>query len=120
MRPRAASTSARVGAVSVAKPEHLVHDLLYSAERVELAAMHLFQKPLELGIAVHRSLQMVLRPGRRQVEDLTAQVVAAATLQQAGVLEVIPMFHDLVPELRHAFPRNGLGQDDRRLPDALL
>src|SRR5439155_2114998 len=40
-RSRAASTSASVGAVFVAKLEHLLHDLLYRCQGVELTFLNL-------------------------------------------------------------------------------
>src|SRR5215467_13958215 len=40
-RPRASSMSRKLGAVCVANPEHLVHDLAYGGQRIELAPLHL-------------------------------------------------------------------------------
>src|SRR5689334_16162922 len=62
-RERAASTSASVGAVSVAKLEHLVHDLLNRCQGVQFSLLHLVEEPAELGIVLDGALDLGLGPG---------------------------------------------------------
>src|SRR3954469_25971104 len=70
-RPRAASISGSVGAVSVtANSEHLLQDLTNGAQRVEIAALHGVEQAPELRVARDCLLQMLLRAGRGDGEDL--------------------------------------------------
>src|SRR5262245_46392019 len=119
-RSRAASTSASVGAVSVAKFEHLVHDLLHRCQGVQFSLLHLVEEPPQLGIAFHRALEMRLRARRRDREHLTREVPPTAFLERSALLEMGAVLLDLLPELRHAVVRRRLGEHDRRPPGPVL
>src|SRR5436305_11554909 len=74
-RLRAASISGSVGAVSVtANSEHLLQDLTDRAQRVELAALNGVEHALQLGVACDHLLQMLLRAGRCNGEDLAGEI----------------------------------------------
>src|SRR4051794_4527597 len=62
IRSRAASMSAIVGAVLVAKAEHLLKDRTHGAQRVELAPLDLLEQPRQLRIARDRRLEVASRP----------------------------------------------------------
>src|SRR5439155_2449111 len=81
IRSRAASTSARVGAVLVAKVENLLEYLIHGRERVELAALHLVEQPPQLRIPADGALQVPLRPQARNREHLVREVAAAPLLE---------------------------------------
>src|SRR5215210_3279634 len=119
MRSRASRMSAGVGAVSVFNVEHLLHDLAYGGERVELPSLNLVEEPPKLGIVGHGLLQMNLGPRRGDREDFTCEVPAAPLVEEPVGLEVLPVAGDLLPELHDSLARDGLREDDRRLPVAL-
>src|SRR5687768_7097208 len=76
MRVRAASMSARPGIVSIAMFvhfEYLLHDLPNRGQRVELTALNLVQKASQLGIVGDGLLQVSLRAGARDGEDLRSE-----------------------------------------------
>src|SRR5512133_3844449 len=81
IRPRAASMSASVGAVFVAKMEHLLEYLADRRQRVELPSLHFVEEPPELRVPRHRVLEVLLRSCRRDGEDLVREVPAAPLLQ---------------------------------------
>src|SRR5215471_4965539 len=76
-RSRASSMSRNVGAVCVANPEHLLHDLAHRGQRIELAPLHLVEQPPQLGIVRDGVLEMSLRTRRRDREHLARQVAPA-------------------------------------------
>src|SRR5579883_640277 len=80
MRPRAASMSASVGAVRVAKVEHLPKDLMHGGERVEPAFLDRREEEGELGVAAHRLLQVAAGAGGRDREHLRREVPPASLL----------------------------------------
>src|SRR5262245_17465091 len=98
-RSRAASTSASVGAVSVAKFEHLVHDLLHRCQGVQFSLLYLVQQATQLRIALDGALEMSLRARRGDREHLACEVPPAALLEAAVLLEMGPVLLDLLPEL---------------------
>jgi hypothetical protein len=65
-------------------------------------------------------LEVRLRPGRGDGEDLARQVLAPALGELAALVEVRAVLLDLFPQLGDALPAHGLGQQDRRLPVAIV
>src|SRR5437867_7351869 len=116
-RSRAASSSASRGAIEL---EDLLEDLGDRAQRVELAALDLLQHPAQLGIVRDDPLEVLLRSGGRDREDLACQMLAAALLEPAVLREVGAVLLDLRPELVGALSACGLREHDRRAPVALL
>src|SRR5436190_22435123 len=120
IRARAASTSASVGVVSVAKLENLFHDLSNSGERVQFSLLDLVEEPPELRIVLDGALAMRLGAGRRDREHLAGEILAAPLVEQPFFDQEGSVLLDLVPEIADALAVHGLRQDDRRLPGALL
>src|SRR5438445_3144218 len=112
--------SASVGAIcSVAKLEHLLHDLLHRGQRVELPPLHLVQDAPQLRVVLNRTLEMRLGTTGCNREHLTGEILAPALLEAPLRLQVSTMLLDLAPELGDAVAPRRLGEDDRRLPPAL-
>src|SRR5256885_1532158 len=65
-RARAASMSARFGAVLVANVEHLLEDLPYGGQRVERSCLHLVEEPAQVGVVAHRLFEVPPGAGRGQ------------------------------------------------------
>src|SRR3954451_14092157 len=116
IRPRAASISARVGAVFVANVEDLLKDLTHSRERVESPFLHLVEQPLQLLVSLYRLLDVTPSAGGRDLEDLPRKIAATALLELALRLEPLVMLGDLLPECVEPFTPHRLRQHDRRLP----
>src|SRR5476649_2564219 len=119
MRTRAASTSARVGAVlaraaSGLNVEHLLQDLTNGRQRIQLPGLHLIEQAPELGVLAHRLLEVAAGAGRGYREDLVCEVAAPAALELACRLEPRAMLQDLLPERAHALAPQRLGEHDRR------
>src|SRR5438128_9759561 len=112
-RDRAASMSARLGAVRVTNVEHPLHDLPDGAQRVELAPLNLVEQPPQLGVALDGLLEVRLRAGARDGEHLAGEVPGAPLREKVVVLEVAPVLLDSLPELVDTLPAQGLGQHDR-------
>src|SRR5215218_4617189 len=75
IRARAASMSARVGAIFVGiavrvDVEHLLHDLSHRGQRVELPPLDLVEQASKLGVVRDRALQVQLCPRARDREHL--------------------------------------------------
>src|SRR4051794_6071869 len=117
-RSCACSSSVRPTAVAI-DPEHLLDDLTYSRERVELPSGDLVQQAAQLGVLRYGLLQVDLRPRGGDGEDLARQVLAPPRLELARLLEVRAVLAHLRPELRDVLPALRLGQHDRHLPRAL-
>src|SRR4030095_10231535 len=100
MRARASSTSRRLGAVPVFNLENLLHDLPNRRQWVELAPLHLVEQPPQLGIILHRALEVRLRPRRRDREDLACEVAPPPLVEPAVRDEELAVPLDLVPHLR--------------------
>src|SRR5437879_4636175 len=117
----AARMSGRPGAVALlTNVEHLVEDLPHRRQRIELAPLHLVEQSQQLRIVGDCVLEMLLRPRRRDGEDLAGEVLATPLLEAAALLEVCAVCIDLLPELGHVLAAHGVGEDDRRLPFALV
>src|SRR6476469_9457428 len=104
--------SLRVGAVFVAKVEHLLKDLTDGREWVESSFLYVAQEPLYLWVALHRLFDVPTRTGRRDLEDLSCEIAAAARFQLALRLEPVPMLGDLLPERLEALAPHRLGEHD--------
>src|SRR6187549_2837524 len=100
IRARASSTSRRLGAVPVFNLEHLLHDLANGRQRVELTPLHLVEQPPQLGIILHRTLEMRLRPRRRDGEHLAGEVAPPPLVEPAVRDEELAVPLDLAPHLR--------------------
>src|SRR5581483_7875927 len=112
-RSRAASMSARVGAVSVAaNAEHLLQNLANCAQRVELTTLYLVEQAAELGIVGHRMLEMGFCPRRRDREHLAGEVPRAPLGELSRFLEVRAVLRDLRPQLVHVLAARRLGEHD--------
>src|SRR5215471_15991080 len=98
MRSRAATMSARVGAVLI-NLEHLLHDVANCGQRVELPAADGIQETLELRVVLHRDLEVALGPGGRDGEHLATEVAAATRGQSAALLQVGAVLLDRRPQL---------------------
>src|SRR5919106_6183191 len=94
-RSRAVSMSASVGTSNL---EHLLHDLADGRERIELAALHLVEQPLELRVPGHRRLEVRLGSARRDGEDLASEVPAPPLLE-AGLRQLVAMCLQRLPQL---------------------
>src|SRR3954453_20369167 len=90
--------SRSAGAVRIANPKHLLHDLAYGCQGIELAALHLVEQPPQLGVVRHRVLEVRLRARRSDGKDLAGEVAAAALLKPAALLEKGAVRGDLVPQ----------------------
>src|SRR6266581_372229 len=110
IRSRAASMSASVGAVFVAKVEDLVKDRTHRAQRVELSPLDLLEQAGELGILGDGRLEVPTRTRRRDGEDLGGEVAAPALFETAR--DAVRL--DCVPELADPDPRERVGEDHRR------
>src|ERR1041384_4161039 len=111
-RSRAASMSARVGAVVVANAEHLLQDLTNRRQRVEPSVLHVAQEPSQLVALPHRLLEMAPRTRRGDLEDLGRQISAPPPLELAFGLEPGAVLGDLLPERVDAFTAHRLGEHD--------
>src|SRR4051795_6154469 len=124
---RAASNSMSVGpVVSVAiavilsmNVEDLLHDLAHGRQRVELSALDLVEQAPQLGVARDRALEMRLRAGGGNREDLAGEVFAAPLLEQPLLLEKGAVRFDFLPQLGHVLASRRLRQHDRRSPHSL-
>src|SRR3981081_133375 len=110
--------SASVGAIRIAKPEHLLHDLLPGCQRFEPPPRHFVQETPKLRIIRHCALEMSLCPPGCDCEDLMGEILAPALLELTFRLEMCPVLLDPFPELRYVLPGRRLRQHDRRLPGA--
>src|ERR671934_1269045 len=100
-RSRACSMSRRLGAVLVAKPEDLSKYLANRSQRIELPTLHLAEQPPQLWVVRHRALEIRLRAGRGDREDLAGEVFSPLRLEKALGLEKRPVSLDLRPQLGH-------------------
>src|SRR5947207_13714710 len=98
MRSRASLMSARVGPVRVAKLEHPLQYFPNGRKRIQLSALDLVEEPSQLRIVGDRSLEVRLRPARRDREHLARQVLPPALHEQPLRLEVLPVLLDLLPQ----------------------
>src|SRR6266496_684256 len=73
-RSRASPMSRSVRAVRVANSKHLLHDLAYGSQGIELAALHLVEQAAQLRIVGDGVLQVRLRARRGDGEDLAREV----------------------------------------------
>src|SRR5438132_5710652 len=119
MRSRASSMSASVGAVRVAKLEDLLHYLSDRRQGIELAPLHLVEKPPQLRIPLDGTLEVRLRPTGCDGEHLAREVLAAPLLQPPVRFEVRTMLRDLAPEHIDVLAARRLGEDNRRPPRAI-
>src|SRR5215831_3831879 len=123
-RPRrAASISASVGpvvSVAIRDVKDLLHDLANRGERVELTILNLVEQPPQLVVARDRLLEMHLRPRRRDGEDLTSEVLAAALLEQPLAHQELAVSLDLLPQLGHVLASRGFRHHDWRPPGPVL
>src|SRR5687767_7429730 len=115
-RSRAASTSASVGAVSVAKLEHLLHDLPYGCQWVQFSPLDLVQEPTQLWIALHSPLEVRFCPSGSDRVHLSGEVPAAPLLEEPLVVEMPAVCLDLRPQIGHSLVGDRLREDDGRLP----
>src|SRR5919197_1324568 len=113
---RSSSISLRLGAVFVAKFEHLPKYLPHRGERVKLPALDLVQQAPQLGVAGDRLLEVRPRAGGGDREHLTGQVLPSPLLEPPVGLEERAVLLDLLPQLGHVLSAHRLGEDDRRLP----
>src|SRR5437588_8256147 len=119
-RWRASSTSASVGAVrSVAKMEDLLHYLPHRRQWIELAALHLAEEALQLGIIGDGPLEMRLGAPRRNGEYLPGEVLAPPLLELSLLFEVRAVLGDLRPQLGDILAARRVGEDDRRSPGTI-
>src|SRR5918992_5138164 len=99
MRSRASRMSVGVGAVSVfIDLEHPNHDLSDRGEGVELPPLHLVEQTSQLRIVGHGLLEMELRTGRGDREDLPGEILAPTLVEETMRLEVLAVRRDLLPE----------------------
>src|SRR5581483_7547237 len=112
IRPRAASMSASVGAVLVAKVEHLAKDRTNRRERIELAPLHPLEQARKLPVAGDGGLEVPPRARGRDREDLGGEVAAAALLEP----RFPPVRLDRLPQLVHPAPAERIREHERRPP----
>src|SRR5438105_956079 len=77
------------------------------------------QRAAQLGVALHRALEVGLRPRRGDGEHLAREVPPPPLLEAALVCEVRPVLLDPRPQVGHVVLPHRLGEDDRRTPRAL-
>src|SRR5947207_7423099 len=110
MRSRASSMSRRVGAVLVANPEHLLHDLAHRRQGIELAALHFVEEPTQLRVVRDRALEMRLRARGRNCEHLAGEVAPPALVELAAALEERAVLRELLPERVDVLAGRRLGE----------
>src|SRR5947209_5964165 len=111
--------SASVGAVPVAKPEHLLEDLVHRRQRVEPPALHLVEQAPQLRVAGDRLLEMALRARRRDGEYLAREVPPPPLLEAPLRPEIGAVLLDPLPQLGHVLAAKRFRQHDRRAPVSL-
>src|SRR4051794_28335743 len=115
-RPRAASTSASVGAVFVANVEHPLKDVTHRRERVELPLLHLVEQPAQLWIVAHGLLDVTAGARGGDLEDLAGEVAATAQLELPLGFQPAAVLGDLLRERLDPLAAHRLGEHDRRPP----
>src|SRR5579871_6705794 len=116
MRSRAASMSARVGAVLVANAELPRKDLTDGAQRVEPARLDLVEQRAQLRVARDGALELAPGARGRDGEHLRGEIAPPPLLEQARLFQVRAVSGDRFPELVDPLFAQRLGQQDRRLP----